>query len=123
VSVITCFLCLGAYLTENPHDSQGNYVRYSGTDFVYKVLYRELSNNCYNSNKESYQTKSDVNKLVLAIIYEVRKESLMWRPHPFIYLSDGQRLCVTDQFICRFFFCEIWYKNTLHRLFEQNELI
>jgi len=33
-SIIKCFLCLGAYLTENPQDNHDNYVRYSSTDFV-----------------------------------------------------------------------------------------
>jgi len=27
-SIIKCVFCLGAYLTENPHDNHGNYVRY-----------------------------------------------------------------------------------------------
>ena len=33
-SIIKCFFCLGAYLTENPHDNHVNYVRYPSTDFV-----------------------------------------------------------------------------------------
>jgi len=33
-SIINCFFCLGAYLTENPHDNHVNYVRYRSTDFV-----------------------------------------------------------------------------------------
>jgi hypothetical protein len=33
-SIIKCFVCLGAYLTENPHDNHDNYVRHSSTEFV-----------------------------------------------------------------------------------------
>jgi hypothetical protein len=85
----------------------------------YKVRYRELRNNCYHSNKASFQAKSDVTKRILAIIYDVRKERLMWQPHPFISLSVVQRLCFTDQVICRFFFfCEILYQSTLTQTFR-----
>jgi hypothetical protein len=116
-SIIKCFFCLVAYFTENPHDNHWQLCAILRYRFCFKKDVKENWATMYHSNKESYQTKSDVTKLILAIIYEVRKERLMWRPHPFISLSVGQRFYVTDKFICRFF-CEIFCKSTLTQTFR-----